>query len=104
MVALYDALHRLEPTPVIALNRALALAERDGPAAALAEVEPLADRLGGYHLFHAARAELLRRIGRGDDARAADERALELTDNPAERRLLRARIRQAGSGRSSGPT
>lgn len=104
IVDIYDALHRLEPTPVIGLNRALALAERDGPAAALAEIEPLAERLGGYHLFHAARGELLRRVGRGDDARAADERALELTDNPAERRLLRERIRQAGSGRSSGPT
>ena len=104
IVGLYDALHRLEPTPVVALNRALAVAERDGPAAALAQVEPLAERLGGYHLFHAARAELLRRIGRGEDARAADRRALELTDNPAERRLLRERIRQAGSGRSSGPT
>ena len=104
IVDLYDALHRLEPTPVVALNRALAVAERDGPAAALAQVEPLAERLGGYHLFHAARAELLRRIGRGEDARAADRRALELTDNPAERRLLRERIRQAGSGRSSGPT
>ncbi|MCV0402768.1 MAG: RNA polymerase sigma factor [Chloroflexi bacterium] len=104
IVTLYDELHRIEPTPVVALNRALALAERDGPAAALAEVEPLADRLGSYHLFHAARAELLRRSGRGEDARAADERALELTDNPAERQLLEARIRQAGSERSAGPT
>jgi RNA polymerase sigma-70 factor (ECF subfamily) len=104
IVDFYDALHRLEPTPVIALNRALALAERDGPTAGLVEVEPLADRLRGYHLFHAARAELLRRVGRHDDARDADVRALELTDNPAERRLLRERIRQAGSDRSSGPT
>ncbi len=89
---------------MVTLNRALALAERDGPEAALVEVEPLAERLGGYHLFHAARAELLRRSGRADDARRADERALELTENPAERRLLEERIRQAGSGRSSGPT
>ncbi len=104
IVELYDTLQRLEPTPVVALNRALAIAERDGPIVALAEVEPLADRLAGYHLFHAARAELLRRVGRPRDARAADERALDLTANPAERRLLAARIAQAGSGRSEGPT
>ncbi len=104
IVSLYDALYRLEPTPVVALNRALAVGERDGPAPALAAIEPLAARLDGYHLFHAARAELLRRLGRPLDARAADARALELTDNPAERRLLEARIAQAGSGRSGGPT
>jgi RNA polymerase sigma-70 factor (ECF subfamily) len=92
IVARYDALHRLEPTPVVALNRALALSERDGPAAGLAALEPLADRLGGYHLYHAARGELLRRTGRTDDAREADRRALELTDNPAERRLLEERL------------
>ena len=92
VVALYDALYRIEPTPVVALNRALALAEREGPAEALAAVEPLADRLDRYHLFHAARGELLRRIGRHDEARAANERALTLTDNPAERRLLEDRL------------
>ena len=88
----------------MALNRALAVAERDGPAVALAAIEPLAARLEGYHLFHAARAELLRRLGRSDEARAADRRALELTENPAERRLLEMRIAQAGSDRSGGPT
>ncbi|HEX2883868.1 MAG TPA: RNA polymerase sigma factor [Candidatus Limnocylindria bacterium] len=92
IVALYDLLHRLEPTPVVALNRALALAERDGPRRGLAALEPLAERLDSYHLFHAARAEMLRRLGRADEARAADRRALELTDNPAEQRLLRGRI------------
>jgi len=92
VVRLYDALRRLEPTPVVALNRALAVAERDGPGAALAELDGLVDRLDGYHLFHAARAELLRRVGRADAAREADRRALELTDNPAERRLLSERI------------
>jgi RNA polymerase sigma-70 factor (ECF subfamily) len=92
IVALYDRLLRLQPTPVVALNRALAVAELDGPAAALAEIEPLAARLDGYHLFHAARGELLRRLGRLDEARAADRRALSLTDNPAERRLLEARL------------
>ena len=92
VVGLYDALRRLEPTPVVALNRALAVAERDGPGAALAELDGLVDRLDGYHLFHAARAELLRRVGQTDAAREADRRALQLTDNPAERRLLTERI------------
>jgi RNA polymerase sigma factor (sigma-70 family) len=92
IVALYDRLFSLQPTPVVALNRALALAELAGPGAALAEIEPLAARLDAYHLFHAARGELLRRLGRLDEARAADRRALTLTDNPAERRLLEARL------------
>ena len=93
IVPLYDALFRREPTPVVGLNRALALAERDGPGAGLAALDPLADRLDGYHLFHAARGELLRRLGRADDARVADRRALELVANPAERRLLEERLR-----------
>jgi RNA polymerase sigma-70 factor (ECF subfamily) len=92
IVTLYDALHRLEPTPVVALNRALALAERDGPSEALAAIEPLAERLDHYHLYHAARGELLRRLGRHDESRAANERALALTENPAERRLLQERL------------
>lgn len=92
IVALYDVLGRLEPTPVVALNRALAVAERDGPDRGLRELAPLAERLDGYHLFHAARGELLRRLGRDDEARRADARALELTDNPAERRLLGKRL------------
>jgi RNA polymerase sigma factor (sigma-70 family) len=104
IVSLYDALYRIEPTPVVALNRALAIAERDGPADALAAIEPLAPRLDGYHLFHAARAELLRRLDQPEEARAADTRALELTANPAERRLLEMRIAQAGSDRSGSPT
>ena len=92
IVALYDALLRLEPTPVVALNRALAVAELDGASAGLQALAPLAERLDGYHLFHAARAEMLRRLGRSDEARAADQRALSLTDNPAERRLLEERL------------
>jgi len=92
IVALYDRLLALQPTPVVALNRALALAELNGPAAALNEIDPLAARLDGYHLFHAARGELLRRLGRLEEAREADRRALSLTDNPAERRLLTARL------------
>lgn len=92
IVSLYDALYRLTPTPVVALNRALALAERDGADAGLRELEPLADRLGRYHLYHAARAEMLTRLGRHDEGREANRRALELTSNPAERRLLEERL------------
>jgi RNA polymerase sigma-70 factor (ECF subfamily) len=92
IVAAYDVLARIQPTPVVLMNRALALAERDGPAAALDELRPLAERLDGYHLFHAARAELLRRSGDLDGARTANLRALELTSNPAERRLIEDRI------------
>jgi RNA polymerase sigma factor (sigma-70 family) len=93
IVAIYDRLLALQPTAVVALNRALAVAELRGPGQALGEIEPLAARLAGYHLFHAARAELLRRLGREDEARQANEAALALTENPAERRLLRERIR-----------
>jgi predicted RNA polymerase sigma factor len=93
VLALYDTLMAIEPTPVVALNRALARAELDGPGPALAELEPLRDRLDGYHLYHAARGELLRRNGRADEAAEANRRALALTDNPAERRLLEERLR-----------
>jgi len=92
VVALYDLLYRIEPTPVVGLNRALALAERDGADVALAELEPLGSRLDAYHLYHAARAELLRRTGRPEAAREADRRALALSDNPAERLLLEERL------------
>ena len=92
IVAGYDALARIQPTPVVLMNRALALAERDGPTVALEALGPLSQRLDGYHLFHAARAELLRRSGDPVAAREANLRALELTSNPAERRLIEERI------------
>ncbi len=92
IVTLYDRLFALQPTPVVALNRALALAELAGPAAALAQIEPLVERLDGYHLFHAARAELLRRSARPREAVEANRRALSLTENPGERRLLEQRL------------
>ncbi|HEX7172489.1 MAG TPA: DUF6596 domain-containing protein [Candidatus Limnocylindria bacterium] len=92
VVAGYDALVRIHPTPVVQMNRALALAERDGPIAALDALAPLAERLDGYHLFHAARGELLRRAGDMEAAREANRRALELTSNPAERRLIEERL------------
>jgi RNA polymerase sigma-70 factor, ECF subfamily len=81
---------------VIALNRAVAVAMRDGPAAGLALIdETLSDgKLAEYHLAHAARADLCRRLGRSDEARAAYERALELTRQEPERRFLMRRIRE----------
>ena len=90
VVALYDQLVRLDPSPVVALNRAVAVAELDGPAVALASVDRLVG-LDGYHAFHATRADLLRRLGRDDDARAAYDRALELAGNTAEAAYLRRR-------------
>ena len=92
IVALYDRLLALQPSPVVALNRGLALAELVGPAAALAQIDPLRGRLESYHLFHAARGELLRRLDRPHEAHLANTRALELTDNPAERALLQKRL------------
>ena len=92
ILALYGALRRIDPSPVVRLNRAVALSHVAGPAAALEEVEQLAAELDRYHLWHATRAELLRRFGRDQEARAADARALELTANPAEQRLLRQRL------------
>jgi RNA polymerase sigma-70 factor (ECF subfamily) len=92
IVRTYDRLLELSDSPVIRLNRAIAVRHVAGPARALAEVDELADDLDRYHLFHATRAELLRDLGRPGEARAADRRALELTENPAERALLERRI------------
>jgi RNA polymerase sigma factor (sigma-70 family) len=96
VLLLYDLLVRAAPTAVVRLNRAIALSHGVGPAEALGEVEPLEPALRGYHLFHATRAELLRRLGRPAEAREADRRALALTRNPAERRLLEERLAAAG--------
>jgi RNA polymerase sigma-70 factor (ECF subfamily) len=89
---LYHALYQHQPTPVVRLNRAIALHYVVGPAPALVEVEALAGALAQYHLYHATHAELLRALGRPDEARAADARALALTANPAERALLAERL------------
>ncbi len=96
IVGLYDLLRRLDPSPVVRLNRAVALAEflPSRTAAALADLDALAEPLAKYHPYHAARAELLRRLGRPDDAEDADLTALRLTQNEAERRLLRSRLRR----------
>ncbi|GLH96289.1 RNA polymerase subunit sigma-24 [Phytohabitans aurantiacus] len=84
VVALYDQLVRLDPSPIVALNRAVAVAELDGPEVALAAVDRLADKLADYHAYHATRADLLRRLGRGEQSRAAYDRAIELAGNTAE--------------------
>ncbi len=88
---LYDALLAVRPTPVVALNRAVAVAERDGAATALPLVEALAGALDGYAPLHAARADLLRLLGRAEEARAAYARAAALTGNARERTFLRRR-------------
>jgi RNA polymerase sigma-70 factor (ECF subfamily) len=84
IVALYDQLLRLDPSPIVALNRAVAVAELDGPEVALATVDRLDTTLADYHAYHATRADLLRRLGRGQEARAAYDKAIELAGNTAE--------------------
>jgi RNA polymerase sigma-70 factor (ECF subfamily) len=93
IVLLYDALLQISDTPVIRLNRAVALSHITGPQAALGEVNDLAISLGGYHLFHATRAELLDDLGEMTLAREARLTALELCQNPAERSLLQRKLR-----------
>jgi RNA polymerase sigma-70 factor (ECF subfamily) len=89
VVALYDQLTRLDPSPVVALNRAVAVAELDGPAVALALIDRLP--LAGYHAWHAARAEMLRRLGRTGQAKEEYDAALAATQNSAERAYLARR-------------
>ena len=96
VVALYDQLVRLDHSPIIALNRAIAVAELDGPEVALAAVDHLEDRLAGYHAYHAARADLLRRLGRSQHSRAAYDKAIELAGNTAETAYLTRRRDQLG--------
>ncbi len=91
IVALYDRLIVLDPSPIVRLNRAIAVAELDGPAVALAEIDRLGETLDGYHAYHAARADLLRRVGRSDESRTAYDTAIQLAGNPAERAYLARR-------------
>ncbi|MHC2997802.1 RNA polymerase sigma factor [Microbacterium sp. HJ5] len=93
VITLYDMLLAYDRSPVVRLNRAVALSRVDGPQPALAEVDALEGALARSHLWHAVRASLLRDLGREDEALAADLRALELTANEAERRLIAARVR-----------
>ncbi len=94
IATLYEALARVDPSPIVDLNRAVARAQADGPAAGLALLDDIAARgeLAGYHLLPAARADLLRRLGRLPEAAAEYERALALSDNDAERRFLQRRL------------
>jgi RNA polymerase sigma-70 factor (ECF subfamily) len=96
IVGLYDVLLRVEPSPVVELNRAVAAAMRDGPEAGLALIDAILARgdLSDYRLAHAARADMCRRLGRGADARASYERALTLTEQEPERRFLEGRLAQ----------
>jgi RNA polymerase sigma-70 factor, ECF subfamily len=98
VVALYDQLLALAPTPVAALHRAVAVAELEGPAAGLALVDGLAAELDRYHLLHAVRADLLRRLGRHAEAAAAYDAAVARTSNEAERAFLRERRAACGAG------
>jgi RNA polymerase sigma-70 factor, ECF subfamily len=105
IVGLYDLLARADPSPVVELNRAVAVAMRDGPPAGLALVDELLGRgdLDTHHLAHAARADLLRRLGRAADAGAAYRRALDLARQEPERRFLRRRLEELAGGRPLRP-
>jgi RNA polymerase sigma-70 factor, ECF subfamily len=100
IVGLYDLLARADPSPVIELNRAVAVSMRDGPASGLALVDAVLARgqLDAYHLAHAARADLLRRLGRTADARAAYRRALELARQEPQRRFIEQRLNELAHG------
>ncbi|ROT99723.1 RNA polymerase sigma factor [Marinobacter sp. R17] len=100
IVGLYDVLMQQSPTPVVALNRAVAVAMRDGPQAGLTLIDELlaGKALDAYHLAHAARADLLRRLGRIEEARTAYQRALVLAGQEPERRFLQHRIDEMGAG------
>ena len=99
IVGLYDVLVRADPSPVVELNRAAAVAMRDGPLAGLALIDAILARgdLADYHLAHSARADLCRRLGRTAEAREAYERALGLARQEPERRFLERRLRELGS-------
>ena len=98
IVGLYDVLLRADPSPVVELNRAAAVAMRDGPAAGLALIDAILARgdLADYHLAHSARGDLCRRLGRTADARASYERALALTRQEPQRRFIERRLLQLG--------
>jgi len=91
IVALYDRLIAIDPSPIVRLNRAIAIAELDGPDVALAELDRIDEALQSYHTYHAARADLLRRVGRSNDSRTAYDHAIRLAGNPAERAYLTRR-------------
>jgi RNA polymerase sigma-70 factor (ECF subfamily) len=97
IVRLYDVLEQLQPSPIVALNRAVAIAMINGSEAALVLMDDLTAELDGYHLFHAARADLLRRLGASEEATHSYRRALALVTNDSERRFLERRLREVQS-------
>ena len=97
IVALYDHLYAVMPTPVVALNRAIAVGEVEGPTAGLAAMDAIAADLDNYHLMHAARGSALRRLGHRDAARVAYERAAALAVTDLDRRFLERQIEELGS-------
>jgi RNA polymerase sigma-70 factor, ECF subfamily len=99
IVALYDVLRRVDRSPVVGLNRAVAVGMRDGAEAGLAAIDAALHEggLDSYHLAHAARADMLRRLGRTVEALASYRRALELSRQPSERRFLEARLLELGA-------
>jgi RNA polymerase sigma-70 factor (ECF subfamily) len=101
IVALYDVLMRADPSPVVELNRAVAVAMRDNPQAGLSLIDAILERgdLTDYHLAHSARAEMCRRLGKRPEARAAYERALALAQQEPERRFLERRLAELGRAR-----
>jgi RNA polymerase sigma-70 factor (ECF subfamily) len=98
IIGLYDVLSRLDPSPVVALNRAVAVSMRDGPSVALPLIEEILEELKTYHLAHAVHADLCRRLGREADALASYERALSLAHQEPERRFLKDRISALTAG------
>jgi RNA polymerase sigma-70 factor (ECF subfamily) len=98
IIGLYDVLSRLDPSPVVALNRAVAVSMRDGPSVALPLIEEILEELKTYHLAHAVHADLCRRLGREADALASYERALSLAHQEPERRFLTDRISALTAG------
>src|SRR5205085_9481332 len=94
ILRLYEILERMQPSPIVSLNRAVAVAMVHGPRAALAVIDRLAADLDDYHLLHAARADLLRRIGSRAEAAASYESAIALVGNDSERRFLERRLRE----------
>lgn len=104
VLALYDQLVRVDPSPIVALNRAVAVAELDGPEVALAAVDRLAERLTGYHAYHATRADLLRRLNRSGESRAAYDQAIQIAGNSAEIAYLTRRRDQLGPAGTSSPS
>src|SRR5262245_30381885 len=95
---LYGTLERMQPSPVVSLNRAVAVSKVRGPADALAMIEPLASKLGGYFYFHGARGAFLRQLGRTEEARVAFDRAIALANTPAEAAHIREQLDRLASG------